>query len=1104
MVVGLHALFSLAHTGLYSLGESDGKLLQSISSEERTIVSVEPINVNCPVGTVPRLPYQVWVTYSDGYAEYRQTRWMNAALATEQQQADAVLHPAGSLYTVNGYIIGDNQTENGYPLTANVKVTAEEYTVPRMKVAHTVPLTDVTVEGNNRLTSNRDLAIREIISWDVSQQLYNYRDTYGLSTEGYTRSDGWDSPETKLKGHGSGHYMSALALAYAVATDPEQKNILRKNITRMVTELRACQERTFVWNEQLGRYWEARDFAPEAELKEMKGTWAAFDVHKTQWATYGYGYLNAIPAHHPALIEMYRAYNNSDWVWAPYYSIHKQLAGLIDIATYMDDKAVADKALLIAKDMGLWVWNRMHYRTYVKTDGTQDECRQRPGNRYEMWNMYIAGEVGGMSESLARLSEMVDNPEEKARLLEASNCFDSPAFYTPLSKNIDDIRNRHANQHIPMVIGALRSYLSNRDPFYYHLSENFWNLVQGRYRYATGGVGNGEMFRQPYTQILSMVMNGVSEGDSHSNPHINETCCAYNLLKLTKDLNCFHPDDARYMDYYERTLYNQIVGSLHPTHYQTTYQYAVGLNASKPWGNETPQATCCGGTGSENHVKYQEATYFVSEQTLWVALYMPTRLQWKEKGISLEQNCLWPAEHTTIRITDGEADFAMKLRVPYWATEGFEVKVNGVPVSDHYQPCSYIEIPLRRWKAGDVVQVDLPFGKHIDYGPDKLSADIASKDGKSLASAWVGALMYGPFVMTATDVTNWEEATLNIDSRLATIAMQVPNGVQTGTSGNLYTLAQGDRIFQPDYYRHEHTTHYFRINQVSNPVSEWKAALLHTLKEASAFNKKNYTKDSTKRLQAAEAKGTKLMRSSGGTVAEVSASVEAIHEAIKGLVAVRLDKSQLEATIRSSEAYRSEQYTTDSFESLQRVLDAAREVVNGEQQTVIDKQTLALREATEMLIPADRVDKAALKELLHVGRERQAAQEKWHAMEVKVPEFAPWARFGFMRLCETIDEAQAVYDNRGKNYSQSEVNATVSALNTAINTMRPGNLPEMEDLRPLSALLRRAGVVNDTTSPALKEAVAFAEMVMKYVSDGSGTRDMIDTAVARLKQATGQ
>lgn len=497
----------------------------------RTISKVEAISVDCPVGTAPRLPNLVWVTYSDGYSEYRQVRWANAPLADEQAEADAQKHPAGSQYEIGGFVIGDETTDNGYPVKAQIKVVAEGYQTPEKEVAHTFSLADVSIDGDNRLTHNRDEALREICSWDVTQQLYNYRDTYGLSTEGYTKSDGWDSPDTKLKGHGSGHYMSAIAQAYAVATNPEQKAILRKNITRMVNELRECQEKTFVYNKELKRNWEARDFAPEAELREMKGTWAAFDEYKKHPELYGYGYINAIPAQHCALIEMYRAYNNSDWVWAPYYSVHKQLAGLIDITTYFDDKEICDKALLIAKDMGLWVWNRMHYRTYVKQDGTQDERRAKPGNRYEMWDMYIAGEVGGMSESLARLSEMVSNPDEKAKLLEAANCFDAPKFYDPLSKNIDDIRTRHANQHIPMIIGALRSYKSNQKPYYYNLAENFWRLVQGRYMYAMGGVGNGEMFRQPYTQILSMATNGLQEGESQAYPDINETCCAYNLVK---------------------------------------------------------------------------------------------------------------------------------------------------------------------------------------------------------------------------------------------------------------------------------------------------------------------------------------------------------------------------------------------------------------------------------------------------------------------------------------------------------------------------------------------------------------------------------------------
>lgn len=941
----------------------------------RTISKVTAVAVDCPEGTAPRLPNLVWVTYSDGYSEYRQVRWANSPLVDEQAEADAQKHPAGSQYEVGGFVIGDESTDNGYPVKAQIKVVPGGYQTPEKEVAHTFSLADVSIDGDNRLTHNRDEAIREICFWDVTQQLYNYRDTYGLSTEGYTKSDGWDSPDTKLKGHGSGHYMSAIAQAYAVATNPGQKAILRKNITRMVNELRECQEKTFVYNKELKRNWEARDFAPEAELREMKGTWAAFDEYKKHPELYGYGYINAIPAQHCALIEMYRAYNNSDWVWAPYYSVHKQLAGLIDIATYFDDKEICDKALLIAKDMGLWVWNRMHYRTYVKQDGTQDERRAKPGNRYEMWDMYIAGEVGGMSESLARLSEMVSNPDEKAKLLEAANCFDAPKFYDPLSKNIDDIRTRHANQHIPMIIGALRSYKSNQKPYYYNLAENFWRLVQGRYMYAMGGVGNGEMFRQPYTQILSMATNGLQEGESQAYPDINETCCAYNLVKLSKDLNCYNPDNAQYLDYIERTLYNQIIGSLNPDQYQTCYQYAVGLNATKPFGNETPQSTCCGGTGSENHTKYQQSAYFANDYTLWVGLYMPTTLHWKEKGVTIKQDCLWPSQHSAIKITEGEGDFTLKLRVPYWATQGFSIKVNGKEVAKSYQPSTYVELEQKHWKVGDVVEIDMPFSKHIEYGADKLSSDVASLDGTPLKTSWVGTLMYGPLVMAGTGAQTWNQATLNIDSRLSNITVGESNGVTTGAGANLLTLKLDGKEFQPDYYRNANSTHYYRIN-----------------------------------LTDAKSKKSKKVK----------------------------------------------------------------------------------------------IDFTELNSLLNLAAERKADQEKWNALSQKVPEYAPWAPFGYERMQKVMAQAQELVAKGKKKVTQDELEGTTAILNRAINTMRPGNLAEMEDLRELSGLLRRAGWPDENTSAELKEAISYGRMVQKYVTDGSGTHDMIHAAVGKLKKAMKQ
>ena len=953
-------------------------LVASAAISYRSIAKVERVSVETPVGCAPRLPYQVWVTYSDGKGEFRQVKWLNSSEATEKAESNPTINPVGTAYQVRGFIIGDNTTANGYPVTAEVQVVEGAWPVPnRIPVAEPLPLSQVSIDGNNRLTWNRDLDIDQLISLPVKQQLYNYRDTYGLSTEGYPESDGWDSPTTKLKGHGSGHYMSALALAFASCQDEGKKDILRKNIKMMVDELRQCQELTFVWDEKLGRYWEARDFAPEEELRQMQGTWSDFDRYKKDCRKYGYGYLNAIPAQHCVLIEMYRAYNNESWVWAPYYSVHKQLAGLIDIATNIDDKEVAEKALLIAKDMGLWVWNRLHYRTYVKSDGRQDERRARPGNRYEMWNMYIAGEVGGMAESLARLSELTGTAEEKAHLIEAANCFDSPAFFDPLAKNVDAIRTRHANQHIPMVTGALRSFRTNGNAYYYDLAQNFWTMIQGRYRYAMGGVGNGEMFRQPYSQITSMCTNVTSWGgrELHPEPTLNETCCAYNLAKLTKELNGFNPDDARYMDYYERVLYNQIIGSVNPRRYQTVYQYAVGLNASKPWGNETPQATCCGGTGVENHVKYQEAAYFVNDNTIWVALYMPTTAHWEQKGVTIRQECQWPAEQTTLRIAKGKGQFAMKLRVPYWATEGFTVKLNGKVVAKKCKPCSYVEIPARRWKENDVVEVVMPFTKHLDFGPDKMeTAPAYEKGGKTeYAPMWTGAFMYGPMVMATTGIRNWDEATIDVAPDLSDIVLMGASEGK-GADAHLYTLTHHGHTFMPDYAGNDHVTHYFRMNIPADP------------------------------------------------------------------------NAQLPASNASS-----------------------------------------------------AIDKSQLRELLLIAKSRNEEQQAWNALTVKVPEYAPWATHGFSRMMEQAAKAQPLMDADEGRYSQEEIDKVAGALNAAINTMRPGNLPELEDMEELQQLLEKAKLLPDTNEKA-NRAISYAGMVIRYVSDGSGTMDMIQRATNQLKE----
>lgn len=1074
------------------------------STGAKTIAEVEVIDVNAVLGSAPSLPYQVWVNYSDGTSEYRQARWSNSGTATETIQAskESSVNQIGKSYEIKGFITGDNTTENGYPIVAKVTIVSEAQGIPsNVPVAEPLPLGKVRITGDNRLASNRDLDVNAILQWPVKQQLYNYRDSYGLSTEGYPESDGWDSPTTKLKGHGSGHYMSALAFAYAGTGDPQIKGELISRIRIMVDELRACQELTFVWDEKLGRYREARDYAPEKELAKMGGTWKDFDNYKKDYRNYGYGYINAIPAAHCALIEKYAPYNNEQGVWAPYYSIHKQLAGLIDIADNVNDKEIADKAFLIAKDMGLWVWNRMHYRTYVQEEGTQAERRAKPGNRYEMWNMYIAGEVGGMQESLSRLSAMATDPEEKAKLIEAANCFDSPAFYDPLSKNIDDIRTRHANQHIPMIVGALRSYRENKNPYYYNIASNFWNFIQGRYRYAMGGVGIGEMFRQPYSQMSTMTSASQTNrrtGEVYPLTNINETCCAYNLAKLSKDLNCFNPDDARYMDYYERLLFNQIVGSVHPHEYSVTYQYAVGLNSTKPFGSPDPQSSCCGGTGAENHVKYQEAAYFVNEDTMWIALYMPTVAQWDAKGVTIEQSCAWPAEKSVIKLTEGNAAFALKLRIPYWATDGFDIKLNGKSIAKSYKPSSYVEIPKREWSSKDKVEVIMPFTKHIDFGPDKMTTAISVVNGKqSVEPMWVGAFMYGPLVMASTGIEEWEDATFTISSNLKEVKLEGASA-EEGTDGNVYSLSVNGRKFVPDYFANENATRYFRINVLGDPNAPFKMAVQDELSKVKSLRKANYTASSYAELDEAIAQAEKLAGRSRIAEEDATSVVERLETALKSLKSEgEIDNTALENVINYGDNLDNSAYTESSVEALKEALNNAKNVLSSSKsQLETDLQTFELQSAIDNLEDAAGVDKGELRDKMYVARARRDEQQRWYEMMVKVPEHSPWAPYGYARMIEQYDISNEVLNGNGRNYSQEEVNATLARLNEVINNMRPGNLPEVEDLAELNNLLEKAKAKSDSKA---KEAVEYAEMVISYVTDGSGTKDMIERACKQLK-----
>lgn len=650
--------------------------------EKTDIVKVETVEVETVKNTLPVLPGYVDVTYEDDTTGKEKIVWP-VDLAVEQ------FGTAGLTVEVTGEIV-----DYDIPVTAKVSVvdTTSEVPVP---VTTEFDLSDITLDDRTDTifgqNMSRDLEYLKVM--DEDRMLYNFRLTFGEDTKGAEPLTGWEDPTGLLRGHSTGHFLSALSLAYASTGDAEYKN----KMDYMVTELGKLQAKS--------------QGDPAAFTTQCTPNDAAQDKWSKDPSTWGTGFLSAYSPDQFALLEQKTPYAT---IWAPYYTLHKITAGLIDCYEYGGN----EEALEIAKGIGTWVYRRLSGCT-------------TPELREEMWAMYIAGEYGGMNESLARLYEITNEDQFK----EAAAMFDHKTWFADLAANIDVVANKHANQHIPRIVGTVHEYAATGDISYYNTAYNFWNIVTQRYAYSIGGVGTGEMFKEPYMQGNNILGN---EGRGEN----CETCAAYNMLKLTKDLYNYDPDNAEYMDYYERTLINQIAASQsHDTteymHNGTTYMLPVDPGQRKQYDSDYGGFTCCNGTGMENHVKYQAAAYAKSADTLYVNLYMPTTVTWDEMGVSVKQETNFPSEHSKLTVS-GSGDFTMKLRVPYWATAGFEVQVNGETVCTNPEVSTYVEID-RVWSKGDVVTINMPYTLHLDKTPDKV-------DGSTVAS-----LMYGPLVMVAKD-----------------------------------------------------------------------------------------------------------------------------------------------------------------------------------------------------------------------------------------------------------------------------------------------------------------------------------------------------------------
>jgi len=439
-----------------------------------------------------------------------------------------------------------------------------------------------------------------------------------------------------------------------------------------------------------------------AEVKECQ---EANAVNNPEW---GMGYAGGVPNS----AKIWSAFKKGDFsvyhsAWVPFYNVHKMYAGLRDAWLYADSEE-AKNIFLKFCDWGIDI-----------TAGLTDEQMQS----------VLDMEHGGMPEVFADAYQMTGDE----KYLTAAKRYSHRQVLDPLSEGIDNLDNKHANTQVPKFVGFERIAELSSDEKFHKAGSFFWQTVTKNRSLAFGGNSRREHFPSVEASI-----DYVTDDDGP------ESCNSYNMLKLTEDLFRVHPD-AKYADYYERTLYNHILSTQHPEHGGYVYFTSARPRHYRVYSAPNEAMWCCVGTGMENHGKYNQFIYTHAEDMLYLNLFIASELNWKDKGVKIKQETDFPyEEQTTLTITDGSARFSLMVRYPGWVKKGdLKITVNGKEVSYAALPSSYVSID-RQWKKGDVVQITLPMHNSIEpipnvpqyvaflHGPIVLGAETGTEDLKGL------------------------------------------------------------------------------------------------------------------------------------------------------------------------------------------------------------------------------------------------------------------------------------------------------------------------------------------------------------------------------------
>eukprot|EP00257_Ricinus_communis_P013743 XP_015571257.1 uncharacterized protein LOC8274414 [Ricinus communis] len=510
-----------------------------------------------------------------------------------------------------------------------------------------------------------------LLMLNLDRLVWSFRKTAGLPTPG-TAYGGWEAPNVELRGHFVGHYLSATAQMWA-STHHET---LKEKMSAVVSALSACQEKI------------------------------------------GSGYLSAFPS------ELFDRFEAIKPVWAPYYTIHKVLAGLLDQYIFADNA----QALKMVNWMVEYFYNRV----------------QNVITKYSVERHFLSlnEETGGMNDVLYKLFSITGEPKH----LVLAHLFDKPCFLGLLAVQADDISGFHANTHIPIVIGAQLRYEITADPLYKEIGTFFMDIVNSSHTYATGGTSDYEFWSDP--KRLASTLNDQTE----------ESCTTYNMLKVSRHLFRWTKEMA-YADYYERALTNGVLGIQRGTEPGVMiYLLPQNPGGSKArtihkWGTPDDSFWCCYGTGIESFSKLGDSIYFEEGSQipgLYVIQYISSSLDWKLGQIVLNQKVdpifSWdPFLRVTFTFDQGASQSStLNLRIPIW-THSDDVKATinaqSLPVPP---PGNFLSV-TGSWSSSDKLFLQLPI---------ILRTEAIKDDRPEYAS--IQAILFGPYLLAGHSSGDWD------------------------------------------------------------------------------------------------------------------------------------------------------------------------------------------------------------------------------------------------------------------------------------------------------------------------------------------------------------